>query len=155
MQIHLLAVGQRMPGWVEEGFETYRKRLPKSSELILREIPQGKRTAHADLERIKNEEGQRMLDLIEPRDWVICLEVSGKALTTEGLALELEKWMRTGQRIMLLVGGPEGLSTAARARANQTLSLSTLTLPHPLVRIVVAEQIYRAHSILTHHPYHR
>lgn len=155
MQIHLLAIGQRMPGWIEEGFETYRKRLPKSAELLLREIPQGKRTTNADLEKIKSEEGQRMLDFIEPQDRVIALEIKGEAWSTEHLALELKKWQETGQRIVLLIGGPEGLSRAARARADLCWSLSPLTLPHPLVRILVAEQIYRAHSILTHHPYHR
>ena len=122
MQIHLLAIGNRMPEWVTKGYQDYAKRLPRECELILREIPPGKRGKNADLERIKEEEGERMLAMIQRDDHVIALEVEGNA---------------------------------CKARAHQTWSLSPLTLPHPLVRILLAEQLYRAHTILSHHPYHR
>lgn len=155
MQIHLLAIGNRMPEWVTKGYQDYAKRLPRECELILREIPPGKRGKNADLERIKEEEGERMLAMIQRDDHVIALEVEGKAWRTETLSAEMAKWLTLGQRITLLVGGPEGLADACKARAHQTWSLSPLTLPHPLVRILLAEQLYRAHTILSHHPYHR
>ena len=155
MQIHLLAIGNRMPEWVTKGYQDYAKRLPRECELILREIPPGKRGKKADLERIKEEEGERMLAMIQRDDHVIALEVEGKAWRTETLAAEMARWLTLGQRITLLVGGPEGLADACKARAHQTWSLSPLTLPHPLVRILLAEQLYRAHTILSHHPYHR
>ena len=155
MQIHLLAIGNRMPEWVTKGYQDYAKRLPRECELILREIPPGKRGKNADLERIKEEEGERMLAMIQRDDHVIALEVEGKAWRTETWAAEMARWLTLGQRITLLVGGPEGLADACKARAHQTWSLSPLTLPHPLVRILLAEQLYRAHTILSHHPYHR
>ena len=155
MQIHLLAIGNRMPEWVTQGYQDYAKRLPRECELVLREIPPGKRGKNADLERIKEDEGERMLAMIQRDDHVIALEVEGKAWRTETLAAEMARWLTMGQRIILLVGGPEGLADACKARAHQTWSLSPLTLPHPLVRILLAEQLYRAQTILSHHPYHR
>lgn len=155
MQIHLLAIGNRMPEWVTKGYQDYAKRLPRECELVLREIPPGKRGKNADLERIKEDEGERMLAMIQRDDHVIALEVEGKAWRTETLAAEMARWLTMGQRIILLVGGPEGLADACKARAHQTWSLSPLTLPHPLVRILLAEQLYRAQTILSHHPYHR
>ena len=155
MQIHLLAIGNRMPEWVTQGYQDYAKRLPRECELVLREIPPGKRGKNADLERIKEDEGERMLAMIQRDDHVIALEVEGKAWRTETLAAEMARWLTMGQRIILLVGGPEGLADACKTRAHQTWSLSPLTLPHPLVRILLAEQLYRAQTILSHHPYHR
>ncbi len=155
MQIHLLAIGNRMPEWVTGGYRDYAKRLPRECELVLREIPPGKRGKNADLERIREEEGARMLALIQRNDHVIALEVAGTAWGTETLAGEMTKWLKSGQRIILLVGGPEGLAEACKARAHEAWSLSPLTLPHPLVRILLAEQLYRASTLLSHHPYHR
>jgi len=155
MQIHLVAVGNRMPRWVTEGYQDYAKRMPPECKLMLREITPGKRLKNADIARIRAEEGERILAAIAPEDHVIALEVNGKAWSTESLAEQLGQWLRDGRRIALLVGGPEGLSNTCRDRANQQWSLSPLTLPHPIVRIIVAEQIYRAWSWLNHHPYHR
>lgn len=155
MQIHLVAVGNRMPTWVTEGFQDYAKRLPRECELVLREIPPGKRGKNADLARIREEEGERILASLSRDDQVIALEVGGKPWDTVQLSNQVEDWMQEGRRIALLVGGPEGLSDACRAHANQLWSLSPLTLPHPIVRIIVAEQIYRAWSLLNNHPYHR
>lgn len=155
MQIHLVAVGNRMPTWVTEGFQDYTKRLPRECELVLREIAPGKRGKNADLARIREEEGERILASLSRDDQVIALEVGGKPWDTVQLSNQVKDWMRDGRRIALMVGGPEGLSDACRARANQLWSLSPLTLPHTIVRIIVAEQIYRAWSLLNNHPYHR
>lgn len=155
MQIHLFAVGNRMPGWVTEGFHEYAKRLPRDCELVLREIAPGRRGKNADLARIREDEGQRILAALGRDDRVIALEVEGKPWRTEDLAAWLADWQRQGRRVALLVGGPEGLADACRVRAEQQWSLSPLTLPHPLVRVIVAEQLYRAWSLLNNHPYHR
>ncbi len=155
MRLHLIAVGNRMPGWVEEGYAEYAKRLPADCALLLHEIAPGKRTKGADLERARREEGEKMLAALPKGAHVVALEVGGRAWSTEQLASHLEQWRGQGQDIALLVGGPEGLADVCRARADEQWSLSNLTLPHPLVRIVLAEQLYRAWSITQGHPYHR
>lgn len=144
-----------MPGWVSDGYAEYTRRLPADCALILHEISPGKRGKGADLERVRREEGQRMLAAIPRGARVIALEVGGRAWTTEQLATQLESWRGQGQDVALLVGGPEGLADACRARADLQWSLSPLTLPHPLVRVILAEQLYRAWSVLQGHPYHR
>ena len=155
MQIHLLAVGNRMPAWVEAGFNEYAKRLPRECRLQLVEIAPAKRGKHPDVERIRREEGERLLAAV-PRDArTIALEVEGRAWSTEQLADRLRDWLQDGRDLALLVGGPDGLSAACRDRAELKWSLSPLTLPHPLVRVVLAEQLYRAWSIISGHPYHR
>lgn len=155
MQIHLLAVGNRMPDWVAAGYEEYARRMPRECELVLREIAPAKRGKNADIARWKEDEGARILAALSRDDHVVALEVGGKPWNTPELAEHLERWMAGGRRVALLVGGPDGLADACRARADQLWSLSRLTLPHPIVRVVLAEQIYRAWSILQKHPYHR
>ncbi len=155
MRIKLLAVGTKMPAWVEQGVNEYSKRLPPEIKFEIKEIPLGKRGKGADIKRAIAAEGQQMLALIPQADKVIALEVTGKAWGTEKLAGELQQWQREGDNITLLVGGPDGLASECQARANQQWSLSALTLPHPLVRIVLAEQLYRAWAINNNHPYHR
>ena len=155
MRIHLVAVGTRMPGWVAEGYEEYAKRLPRECELILREIAPAKRGKNADLARLREDEGERILASLSRNDHVVALEVGGKSWSTSELAENLGHWLENGRHVSLVIGGADGLSEACRMRANQLWSLSRLTFPHPLVRIVVAEQIYRAWSILQNHPYHR
>jgi len=155
VQIHLIAVGNRMPAWVSDAYQEYAKRLPRESALKLVEIAPGKRGHKADVQRILRDEGERMLAAL-PRDCqVIALEVGGKSWSTPQLATQLEAWMHSGRDTALLVGGPEGLDAACRERADQLWSLSALTLPHPLVRVILAEQIYRAWSVMVGHPYHR
>lgn len=155
MRIHLIAVGNRMPAWVSEAYQEYAKRLPRECALKLVEIAPGKRGANADVKRIVRDEGERMLAAL-PRDCqVIALEVGGKPWSTPQLATQLEGWMHSGRDTALLVGGPEGMDAACRERADQRWSLSDLTLPHPLVRVILAEQIYRAWSVMVGHPYHR
>lgn len=155
MQIHLIAVGERMPRWVQEGFEGYAKRMPPECRLRLVEVPAGRRGKNADVARLVQEETHRLLAAVPKAARVIALEVTGRAWSTEVLAGEFDTWRHDGRDVALLVGGPDGLGPEARAAATLEWSLSPLTLPHPLVRILLAEQLYRAWSILQHHPYHR
>jgi len=155
MNIHLIAVGEKMPRWVQDGYGEYAKRLPAECALKLVEIAPGKRGKNADIARAMRDEGERMLAAIPKGARVIALEVNGREWATEQLATQLEGWLGGGQDIALLVGGPEGLADDCRQRAHQLWSLSPLTLPHPLVRVLLAEQLYRAWSILRGHPYHR
>lgn len=155
MRIHLLAIGTKMPGWVNAGTAEYVNRMPPQCQLLIREIAAEKRTKNSDLQRIRQTEGEKLLAAVPDGSLVITLDVQGKPWSTEQLAQQLDKWMMGGRDVSLLVGGPEGLSDACRQRAEQSWSLSPLTFPHPLVRIVVAEQLFRAWSILTNHPYHR
>jgi 23S rRNA (pseudouridine1915-N3)-methyltransferase len=155
MRISLIAVGTRMPDWVSQGYEEFARRLPADCSLQLVEIPAGKRSKGADLASIMQQEGERMLAALPKGARVVSLDVKGRPWSTEQLARELDAWRHDGRDVALLVGGPEGLAAECSARAEQRWSLSNLTLPHPLVRIVVAEQLYRAWSILHNHPYHR
>ena len=155
MRIHLIAVGNRMPAWVTQGYREYAQRLPPECALQLVEIAPGRRGKGADLERIRADEGARMLAALPRSAHVVTLDVHGAAWSTDALAGQLQRWLQGWRDIALLVGGPEGLADACRERAGQSWSLSPLTLPHQLVRVVVAEQIYRAWSLLQGHPYHR
>lgn len=153
--IRLLTVGNKMPAWVEAGFKDYAKRFTPACQLELVEIPAEKRTKHADIPRLMEREGEKLLAAIKPTHFIIALEVTGKAWSTPQLATQIQQWQRNGRNVDILIGGPDGLSTACLQKAELKWSLSPLTLPHPLVRIVVAEQLYRALSILQNHPYHR
>lgn len=155
MKIRLLAVGSRMPAWVEAGVEEYRKRLPREMPFEIVEIAAGARGKNADVARAIQAEGDRMLEKLRDQEHIVALEVEGAFWSTEQLAERLGIWRQEGQDIALVVGGPEGLDPRVVARARQSWSLSALTLPHPLVRVVLAEQFYRAWSLLSGHPYHR
>lgn len=155
MRIHLIAVGQKMPAWVEQGYREYAQRMPAEARLALKEIAPGKRGKNADIARILQDEGQRMQAAIPKNSRIISLDVGGSRWSTEQLAERLQDWMGAGQDLSLLVGGPEGLSADCRALAQETWSLSPLTFPHPLVRVILAEQLYRAWTVLRNHPYHR
>ncbi len=155
MQIHLVAIGQKMPRWVNDGYSEFAKRLPHECRLNLHEIPAGKRGKNSDIKRILQQEGERMLAVLPKDCLTIALDVKGQSWSTEKLSSQMSQWMQDGRNIALLVGGPEGLDPSCLNRARQSWSLSPLTLPHPLVRILLAEQIYRAWSILANHPYHR
>lgn len=155
MKIRLLAVGQKMPAWVTAGYSEYATRMPPECRLELIELPLAQRAKSAPLERAIQQEGERMLATLSGNEHLIALDVHGKAWSTEQLADELAGWMQDGRDIALAIGGPDGLANGVLERAERRWSLSPLTLPHPLVRIVVAEQLYRAVSILKNHPYHR
>lgn len=155
MQIHLLCVGTRMPRWVEEGYAEYAKRLPPECALRLVEIPVGRRGKGEDLSRVLQREAERLIGAIPTQARVLALDVMGTSWSTEELADRLSGWLRDGRDLALLVGGPEGLADACLERAERRWSLSRLTFPHPLVRVILAEQFYRAWSLLHNHPYHR
>lgn len=155
MQIRLISVGTRMPVWVQQGFREYQKRMPRDYDLVLIEIPAGRRTRNSDLDRIVEEEGERIMAALPEKTHAVVLDMAGKAWTTEQLAQAMLRWRENSRHVALMVGGPDGLSSQVKLQAHESWSLSSMTLPHPLVRIVVAEQLYRAWTILVHHPYHR
>lgn len=155
MKIRLLTITHKSPAWIKTGYEEYAKRLPPSCSLQLVEIPAEKRTVNADLKRITEREGEKMLAAIKTNHRVIALDVKGKLWSTEQLAERMTEWRQDGRHIDLLVGGPEGLAVACLQKAEEHWSLSPLTFPHIIVKLIVAEQIYRAWSILEQHPYHR
>jgi len=155
MLIRLLAAGTRLPAWVGEGYAEYAVRMGPELRLELVEIPVTPRGRNADIPRARADEGRRMLAATDPRMHVTALDVKGRAMTTEQLARWLAARMGDGRDAALLIGGPDGIDPACMERADATWSLSPLTFPHGLVRIMVAEQLYRAQSILKGHPYHR
>lgn len=155
MKIHLLAVGGRMPDWIKAGYAEYAQRLPPECALQLIEIAAGKRGPKADIGRVLREEGERLMAAVPSGSCLIALDERGQQWSTAELAEQLTGWLRDGRDLSLLVGGPDGLDASCRARAQRHWSLSRLTLPHPLVRVLVAEQVYRAWSLLHNHPYHR
>ena len=155
MKIYLIAVGNKMPKFVEEGYKEYAKRFPKDCSLELVEIPAQKRGKNAHIARITEQEGNQMIAAIPKGALVVTLDIPGKMYNTEQLAEELNSWKNSGRDVALLVGGPEGLSPACKALAEKSWSLSPLTLPHPIVRIILAEALYRAWSVTANHPYHR
>lgn len=155
MQIHLIAVGHKMPKWVLDGYQEFAKRLPAECKLKLVEIAPGRRSKSADVKRAIKDESGKMLAAIPKNAKVVALDERGKPWTTRQLAGQLEGWMGDGRDVALLVGGPDGLSDECRSRAEQQWSLSPLTLPHAMVRVLLSEQIYRAWSVMKGHPYHR
>lgn len=155
MKLRMLAVGTRMPDWVTTGVEEYRKRMPRECALEIEEIAAGARGKHADIARAISSEGDKMLGKLEGDLEIVALEVNGRPWSTHDLASRLEEWKQGGKDVAFLIGGPDGLDPRCSARATQRWSLSKLTLPHPLVRIVLAEQLYRAWTLTIGHPYHR
>jgi 23S rRNA (pseudouridine1915-N3)-methyltransferase len=155
MRLELIAVGERMPAWVRDGYDEYAKRLPRECALVLHEIESGARSKSRDPARAVALEGERMLAALPKGARVVALDVKGAEHSTEELAARLQTWLADGRDVALLVGGPDGLAPECLCRADERWSLSRLTLPHPLVRVVLAEQLYRAWSMLRNHPYHR
>jgi 23S rRNA (pseudouridine1915-N3)-methyltransferase len=155
MRLRLICVGQKMPDWVSAGYLDYARRMPPELSLELVEIAMAHRGKNPDIPRLMQRESDAILAATQPKDRVVALEVGGRPWSTEKLAAQLESWQQDGRDVDFLVGGPDGLADACRQRAGQQWSLSSLTLPHPLVRIVLAEQLYRAWSITRNHPYHR
>ncbi len=155
MQIHMLAIGKKMPDWVETGFNEYARRLKSTIPLHLTEIATTRKSNSQDSKTVIREEGEKLLAAIPDGSWVIVLDEHGKQWDSKGLAVQLEKWAGHSSNVALVIGGADGLDKACLERADQTWSLSSLTLPHALVRVVVAEQIYRAWSLNNNHPYHR
>lgn len=144
-----------MPAWVEAGYTEYAKRLSGDWRLQLIEIEASKRTKNSAIDKILMEEGYRLLAAIPKNARIVALDIQGKAWSTLTLAEHLKTWQMDGRPVSFLIGGPEGLAEQCLARADYRWSLSPLTFPHPLVRILIAEQLYRAKSLLCRHPYHR
>lgn len=155
MRLTLITASNRQPRWITEGFDDYARRLRAPVTLELKELPLGRRTASAPPQAALAREGERMLAAL-PRDaHVVALDERGSAWSTAELAARLNAWRADGRPVCLLVGGPDGLAPPCVERAAERWSLSPLTLPHGLVRVVVAEALYRAASLLEGHPYHR
>lgn len=155
MQLLVAAIGQRMPNWVNEGWNEYARRMPPGLALTLREINLEKRGKNADLKRLAAVESRALLDAMPARARVVALDVRGQSWSTEKLAAHLEQWMQEGRDVGFMIGGPDGIDADVMQRADDRWSLGPLTLPHPLVRVVLAEQLYRAWTITQNHPYHR
>lgn len=154
MELRLIAVGQRMPRWVEEGWQEFARRMPPQLPLRLLEIPPGRRSGRRNTATALAEEGARLLSAAGTAR-IVALDLRGSMLSTSELALQLELWLQEGRDVALLIGGPDGLTRDCLERAESCWSISPLTFPHMLVRVIVAEQLYRAWTVLQNHPYHR
>lgn len=155
MRIVLIAASNRQPAWVGQAFEDYAKRLRGSCTLTLREVALARRTASAPVDKVLESEGERMLAAVPKGARVIALDERGEPWSTAQLAARLRAWLTLGAPAALLIGGPDGLAPSCLRRADEQWALSPLTLPHGLVRVTVAEAIYRAWTVLEGHPYHR
>lgn len=155
MRITILAVGHRAPGWIQEGFNEYAKRMPPEARVELVELKPEERGAGRSTDKAKAIEGERVLAAVPQGGTLIALDERGKSVTTQGLSVMLSEWMRDGSHPVFAIGGADGHCDAVKERAAKLVSLSALTLPHALVRVLLAEQLYRAWSILARHPYHR
>lgn len=154
MRLRVVSVGQKMPGWVSDAWQEYARRLPPEMPLQLHEVPVRKRGKNPDIERLRREEGRGLLSAASGHH-VIALDGRGATWSTEGLAQRLEDWMGGGRDCAFLIGGPDGLDQACLDQAQERWSLGALTFPHPLVRVILAEQLYRAWTVTRNHPYHR
>lgn len=155
MKLIVAAIGHRMPAWVQTAWEEYSRRFPRGVRLELKEIPMAKRSKNADIDSLRKIEGDSLLSAVPTGYRIIALDETGKQWSTIELAARLENWMREERGACFLVGGPDGLPQVCREKANDVWSLGRLTLPHPLVRPILAEQLYRAWTITQNHPYHR
>lgn len=155
MDLTVAAVGTRMPAWVVAAWDEYARRFPRGLRLVLREIPLARRGRNADVAALRASEGEALRAAVPAGHRVVALDERGRQWSTPELAERLETWMREEHGVCFLVGGPDGLDESCRQAARDTWSLSRLTLPHPLVRALVAEQLYRAWTITQNHPYHR
>ena len=155
MQLTIIAVGNRMPAWVDEAYQEYAKRMSHECRISLVEIRPEKRTSSRPVEALKALEHTKIRAALPKGARVIALDEGGKTVTTLQLADELGKWMQMGTDVAFVIGGADGLDEAFKRNADDVLSLSALTLPHGMVRVLLAEQLYRAWSIIRNHPYHR
>ena len=155
MRLLVCGIGQRMPGWVNDAWDEYARRFPRELPIELRELPMGQRGKNPDIPRIRRQESEALLASAPDGYRRIALDGRGKAWSTEDLSRRLEGWRADGQSCAFLIGGPDGIDRDCLSSADERWSLGPLTLPHPLVRVVLVEQLYRAWTILSHHPYHR
>ena len=154
MKINLIVIGKKMPDWIQTGINHYQKQLPTQLNFNLITLEAQKRKGK-NIAQIKELEGELILKAVKDSDLVIAFDEHGKQHTTKAIAQNLSNWQQSGDTISLIIGGADGLSDAVKSHANLLWGLSNLTLPHSMARLLAVEQIYRAHSLLTNHPYHR
>lgn len=155
LKITVITLGNKMPDWVTQGSNDYAKRFNDGIQLKLIEIPLIRRSKSSDLSRILDKEAALMKEAIPQGARVIALEIEGKAFSSEELAVKMTQLQQTSSHLCFLIGGPEGLAPETLKLSDERWSLSKLTLPHPLVRIILLETLYRAWSIINNHPYHK
>lgn len=155
MALNIIAVGTRMPGWVQQGVAEYTRRMPAYCAVNWQEIKPQARGAATGAQAGMTKEAERIRKALPRQGWLVLLDETGQRQSTRDLATRLSAWQTMGRPVSLLIGGADGVDPALKAEADETLRLSDLTLPHPLVRVLLAEQLYRAWSILDNHPYHR
>lgn len=155
MKLIIIAVGNKMPAWVTEAFTDYQKRFPPEMKLVLEEIAPVKRNGKNSDEKAKEQEAKMILETLPKKAYIIALDERGKQFTSLELGDKIGVWQNLGMDVVLIIGGPNGLTDEVRNKANELWSLSKLTLPHPLVRVFLAETIYRGWSIYANLPYHR
>ena len=154
MRLRVLAIGQKMPAWVDQGVEDYTRRMPREISVEWLDIPPAKRGS-ATPEKYRGQEAEAIEAKLSGKDYVVALDISGKAISTELIAERFDQWQMQGEQISILIGGPDGLHPNILKGAKERWSLGQITLPHPLVRVILAEQLYRAWSVQAGHPYHR
>ncbi len=156
MKIKILALGEKMPKWVQEGYQEYQKRLSSSSiKLEMVELPIAKRGKNNNTQKLMAQEAKSILNKLSDNDYIVVLDPQGKMTSTEDLAVKIESWQQTQPNVALIIGGPDGIDTEIKKMAQEKISFSRMTFPHPIVRIVLVEQIYRSWTILQGHPYHK
>ena len=155
MHIRLIAVGDRQPSWVDDAVNTYTARFPRQWKFHLDRVPSAQRSRSTQPDAAKSAESGHILNKIDSDEQVVLLDERGKQLSSQQLADALARWQTDGRNVCFVIGGPDGVSADCRQRADFTWSLSSLTLPHGLARVLFAEQLYRAWSLLSGHPYHR
>ena len=155
MRILVVAVGTRMPGWVQDGFADYARRMPRQERVELIEIKPERRAANMSAGEVLAREARRIEAAVPPGCTRVALDERGRAMNSAQLAQQFDRWRARGKDIAFIIGGAEGLDAALKSSAEMTLSLSPLRLPHALARVMLVEQLYRAHAILSGHPYHR
>lgn len=154
MKLNIISVGHKMPDWVESACAEYLKRMPRELETRMIEIKPDKRAAGKNSEVVQEAEAKRILEVVG-KDYLVALDERGQAVTTLQLAEKLKGWQTMGRDVSLVIGGADGLHPQLKAQAQWLFSLSKLTMPHGMVRVMLAEQLYRAHTVLSGHPYHR
>ncbi|NOT64849.1 MAG: 23S rRNA (pseudouridine(1915)-N(3))-methyltransferase RlmH [Methylotenera sp.] len=154
MKLRIISVGHKMPSWVETACAEYTKRMPREASVEIIEIKPEKRAAGNNTENIQLIEAKRILEAIG-KDYCIALDERGQEVTTLQLADKFKDWQASGRDVALVIGGADGLHTSVKQKSEWLWGLSKLTLPHAFVRVLLCEQLYRAHSVITNHPYHR
>jgi len=155
MKLLILAVGNKMPSWITEGFNEYAKRMPREAKIELIEIKPEPRTSGKTAAQIMEAEAQRIRAALSASARCIALDEHGATPTTKQLTQQMQDWMQQGRDVAFVIGGADGLHESVKQQAQQLMAVSAFTLPHGMVRVLLAEQLYRAHSLLHNHPYHR